>query len=209
MSFVYKFLKNIRAECTGKEENLPMEQQRTTLSSLFWAFVRIGALTFGGGYAMLPMLERECMEKHNWATKEELLDYFAIAQCTPGIIAINTATFIGAKFRGAIGAAAATLGVVFPSLVIILLIASILDQFAHYPAVAHAFGGIRVAVAVLVINSVLRLVRNNVKGTMGISLCVISFVLVAFLSLSPAIVVLAAAAVGLISAFVGGGRKKA
>lgn len=177
-----------------------MEQPRTKLSTLFWAFARVGAFTFGGGYAMLPMLERECTEAHPWATRDELVDYFAIAQCTPGIIAVNTATFVGAKQRGPIGAAAATLGVIAPSILIILAIAALLDQFSHLPAVAHAFGGIRVAVAVLIINSVARLYKSNVKGGLGIGLCVAAFLLIAFLSLSPVIVVIGAAAIGIVAA---------
>lgn len=179
-------------------------EKKTTLFSLYWAFVQIGALTFGGGYAMLPMLERECVDHHGWATKEELVDYYAISQCTPGIIAVNTATFIGSKYRGSLGAAAATLGVVTPSLVIILLIASILDQFAHYPAVIHAFAGVRVSVAVLIVNTVYRLFKSNVKGNIAVIIAVAAFLLVAILSLSPVLIVIAAAVVGIVA-----GRRQA
>ena len=93
------------------------------LWSMFFAFARIGGLTFGGGYAMLPMLQREVVEKRGWATEEELMDYYAIGQCTPGVIAVNTATFIGQKYRGDLGGIVCTLGVVFPSLIIISLLA--------------------------------------------------------------------------------------
>lgn len=181
-----------------------MENKNTTgYWTLFSAFFRIGLFTFGGGYAMLPMLERECVEKHGWTDREQIVDYFAIGQCTPGVIAVNTATFIGKSERGFAGAAAATLGVVTPSVLIILLIASLLTNFAHIPAVAHAFGGIRVAVAVLILNAVVKLYKSNVKGGMGLSLCLLAFALVAFFSLSPVYVVLGAALVGL-----GAGRKK-
>lgn len=101
--------------------------------TLFWTFCRIGGLTFGGGYAMLPMLEKEVVERHHWTTQDQLLDYFAIGQCTPGIIAVNTATFIGYNRRGVLGAIIATLGVVFPSFVIISLISAVLSNFAHMP----------------------------------------------------------------------------
>ncbi|MBP3925823.1 MAG: chromate transporter, partial [Clostridium sp.] len=111
---------------------------------LFLTFARIGGLTFGGGYAMLPMLQREVVEKRGWATEEELMDYYAIGQCTPGIIAVNTATFVGQSTAGTIGGIIATLGVVFPSLIIITLIAAFLQNFAQLPIVQNAFAGIRV-----------------------------------------------------------------
>ena len=150
----------------------------TKLSTLFLAFARIGALTFGGGYAMLPMLERECVDRYKWATREELLDYFAIGQCTPGVIAVNTATFVGSRIRGFLGAAVATAGVVAPSIVIIVIIAALLSNFAHIEAVQNAFAGIRVAVAALIVNAVIRIARQNIKNWLGIALCVFAFVIV-------------------------------
>ena len=111
---------------------------------LFLAFARVGVMTFGGGYAMIPILEREIVDKHGWATEEELMDYYAVGQCTPGIIAVNTATFIGYKLLGAPGGIVATLGVIFPSVVIITVIAGVLKTFAEVPAVKSAFAGIRV-----------------------------------------------------------------
>lgn len=167
------------------------------LFDLYRAFFTIGALTFGGGYAMLPMLERECVDKYGWTKREELLDYFAIGQCTPGVIAVNTATFVGSSERGVLGAAAATAGVVCPSLLIILVIALLLENFAHIPAVQHAFGGIRVAVAALIVNAVIKLISKNVKSPLAIALCVLAFIAIAFLSLSPVIVVLIAAIAGI------------
>ena len=110
---------------------------------LFMSFARIGAFTFGGGYAMLPMIQKEIVEKHKWATDEEVMDYFAVAQCTPGVIAVNSATFVGTKVKGVLGGAAATLGVIFPAIVIISVIAMVLQSFADIPAVQHAFNGIR------------------------------------------------------------------
>ncbi|MDD4074875.1 MAG: chromate transporter [Eubacteriales bacterium] len=172
------------------------DNKKTSLWELYAAFFRIGAFTFGGGYAMLPMLERECVEKHAWAKQEELLNYFAIGQCTPGVIAVNTATFVGCSQRGVLGAAIATLGVVTPSILIILAIASLLANFAHIPAVQHAFAGIRVAVAMLIFNAVVKLCKTSVKSVVDILLCVAAFVCVALFELSPVYVVLGAALVG-------------
>ena len=112
------------------------------LLTLFGIFSKIGVMTFGGGYAMLPILQREIVDNRHWATEEELMDYFAIGQCTPGVIAVNTATFIGQKRKGIIGGIVATLGVVFPSLVIISLLAGVIEAFSHIALVQHAFGGI-------------------------------------------------------------------
>ena len=131
---------------------------------LFLTFARIGGLTFGGGYAMLPILEKEVVEKRGWCSEEELTDYYAIGQCTPGVIAVNTATFVGSKLAGIPGGICATVGVVFPSLVIITVIAAFLRNFADNPYVIHAFAGLRVVVTVLVLNTVIKLLKSNVIG---------------------------------------------
>lgn len=131
---------------------------------LFLTFAKVGVCTFGGGYAMLPILQREVVEKKGWATEEELTDYFAIGQCTPGIIAVNTATFIGHKYKGIAGGILATLGVVFPSLIIITIIAAFLQNFASYPVVAHALAGINAAVVALIAVSVFKLGKTTLKG---------------------------------------------
>ena len=145
---------------------------------LFWTFAKIGVCTFGGGYAMLPILQRELVEKRNWTTEGELSDYFAIGQCTPGIIAVNTATFVGHKLRGAFGGVAATLGLVFPCLVIIMLIAAFLQNFAELPVVVHAFNGVRACVCALILSSVLKLRKSTVVDVPT----VIIFVVVAVLA---------------------------
>lgn len=142
---------------------------------LFLTFAQVGACTFGGGYAMLPILQREVVEKKGWCTGEELSDYFAIGQCTPGVIAVNTATFVGAKRKGTLGGVVATLGMVFPSVVIITLIAAFLTNFAHIEAVGHAFAGIRAAVVALIASSVLKLGKTTVKDLP--SVCVFAAVL--------------------------------
>ena len=143
---------------------------------LFWTFAKIGVCTFGGGYAMLPALQREVVEKRAWATEEELTDYFAIGQCTPGVIAVNTATFVGQKQKGAAGGVFATLGVVFPSIVIIMVIAAFLQNFAHLPAVVHAFNGVRACVCALILSSVLKLRKTTIvdKATLGIFLAALA-----------------------------------
>ena len=168
------------------------------LFDLFRAFFTIGALTFGGGYAMLPMLEREIVSKHKWATSEELLNYFAIGQCTPGVIAVNTATFVGYKVKGVIGGIVATLGVVTPSILIITVIALVLQNFMDILWVQHAFAGIRVAVCALITISVVKLFKSNVKQHWHIALAIIAFVVVALLKLSPVYVVVACAVLSFI-----------
>ena len=125
-----------------------MKEKLKQLFGLFGAFAVVGVTTFGGGYAMLPALQREVVEKRRWATEEEVMDWYAIGQCTPGVIAVNTATFVGQKQAGIWGGIFATLGVVFPSLVIIMIIAAFIQNFAHLPAVQNAFAGIRVCVCV-------------------------------------------------------------
>jgi len=167
------------------------------LIKLFWVFFRIGGLTFGGGYAMLPLLEAEVVDRYHWTTREQLLDYYAIGQCTPGIIAVNTATFVGYKQHGILGACFATLGVIFPSVVIITCIAAFLKNFSHITWVQHAFAGIRVAVVALIINTIVKMWRTGIKDAMGIALFIIVFVLSASLSLSPIWYVAAAALVGI------------
>ena len=165
---------------------------------LFFTFARIGGLTFGGGYAMLPMLQKEVVEKRGWATEEELMDYYALGQCTPGIIAVNTATFVGQNTAGNLGGIIATLGVVFPSLLIINLIAMCLQNFADLPVVQNAFAGIRVCVCVLVFNAVVKLWKKAVvdKKTLIIFLVVVigSFVF----DIAPTIFVILSALAGII-----------
>lgn len=164
---------------------------------LFLAFAKIGVMTFGGGYAMLPMLERELIDNRGWTTNEELMDYFAVAQCTPGVIAVNTATFIGYKLYGNLGGIAATLGVVFPSLVIITTIAGVLTNFADIPAVKHAFAGVRVCVCVLIFNAVVKLWKGAIKDKAALVLFVVIFLLSVFLDVSPVVYVIACAAAGI------------
>ena len=164
---------------------------------LFLIFARIGGLTFGGGYAMLPMLQQEMVEKRKWATEEELMDYYAIGQCTPGIIAVNTATFIGYKIKGIVGGIFATLGVVFPSLVIISIISAFIINFATLPVVINAFAGIRVCVCILVINAVVKLYKSAVVDKVTLLLFLAVGLLMLFTPISPIILVLVSGAAGI------------
>ena len=174
---------------------------------LFLTFAKIGAMTFGGGYAMLPILQREVVENKGWATEEELMDYFAIGQCTPGVIAVNTATFIGQKNKGNLGGIVATLGVVFPSLIIISLLASVIEAFSHLQWVQHAFGGIRVCVCVLILNAVMKLYKKAVVDTP--TLLIFGAVALGsyFLDLTPGICVVIAAMLGILLGRKGGEAK--
>lgn len=178
------------------------------LVQLFLAFAKIGAVTFGGGYAMLPILQRDIVGKHGWATEEELMDYFAIGQCTPGIIAVNTATFIGYKNKGIAGGIAATLGVIFPSIVIISIIAAFITNFADLPVVRHAFNGIRVCVCVLILNAVLKVSKGAIVDKWAAVIFGVVFCLSMFLNLPAALLVIGAGIAGyLIKQFISKGDK--
>ena len=168
------------------------------LWELFITFAKVGVMTFGGGYAMLPILQREVVENKGWATDEELTDYFAIGQCTPGIIAVNTATFIGQKQKGVIGGIFTTLGVVFPSVVIITLLAGVIQAFSHIVWVQHAFGGIRVCVCVLIFNAVLKLWKSAVKDKWALGIFAVVLAASLLLDLSPVVYVLFAAVAGIL-----------
>ena len=143
---------------------------------LFLTFAKVGVCTFGGGYAMLPILQREVVEKKHWVTDEAITDYYALGQCTPGIIAVNTSVFIGHQLRKIPGGIVAALGVVFPSFVVITIIATFLANFSDYPAVQHALAGINAVVVALILSSVLKLGKTTLKNAP--SLCVFLGVLV-------------------------------
>lgn len=164
---------------------------------LFFTFARIGAFTFGGGYAMLPMLQAEVVNKKHWATEDDLLDYFAVGQCTPGVIAVNTASFIGYYKKGIPGCICATAGVVAPSIVIILVIATLLTNFATLPLVQHALAGIRIAVCVLILQAVIKLFKAGVKDRVGILVFGIALILAVFDVVPTVVVVILAAVTGI------------
>jgi len=168
------------------------------LLSMFLTFAKVGVMTFGGGYAMLPILQREVVENKGWVSDEELTDYFAIGQCTPGVIAVNTATFIGQKKRGVIGGIVATLGVVFPSVMIITLLAGVIDAFSHLVWVQHAFAGVRVCVCVLIFNAVVKLWKSAVKDVWALGIFLVVLAGAVLLDLSPVVFVLFAAVAGIV-----------
>ncbi len=177
------------------------------IGQLLLTFAKVGVMTFGGGMAMLPILQREVVETRGWATEEELTDYFAIGQCTPGIIAVNTATFVGHKQGGLFGAVAATFGIVLPSLVIIMILAGIIGEFSHVAAVQHAFAGIRVCVCVLIFNAVLKLWKNAVKDYKAVLLFVAVLALSLLTDITPVVPVVASAVAGILIKAVGGAKK--
>lgn len=169
------------------------------LLTLYGLFFKIGAMTFGGGYAMLPMLERELVTNRKFVTMEEIMNYFAVGQCTPGIIAVNTATFIGYKRKGILGGIFATLGVITPSIIIISLLASVLSFFAGNQIIDHAFAGISVAVCALILQAILKLSKSGIKDIFTGVVALISFILIFFVDfISPIMVIIAAAVAGVI-----------
>ena len=178
-----------------------------SLLKLYWIFAQMGAVCFGGGYAMLSLVQRVIVEEHGWATEEELMDYYAIGQCTPGIIAINVSTFIGHKLRGLPGAIAASLGFISPSVLLITVIAAFLESFASNVYVAHALGGIRVCVCVLIFNSVLSLGKKAVKSPVSWVIFLVTAFLSFFTQVPTVAIVLGAGLVGALL-YAKGGMKK-
>ena len=166
------------------------------LFNLFLVFARIGGFTFGGGYAMLPMIQKEIVENKKWATEEEIMNYYAVGQCTPGVIAVNVSTFVGMKRKGVIGAIFSTLGMITPSLIIITIIAAVLTNFASYPAVIHAFSGIRVAVLAMMPKTIITLIKKGVKDVLTLVIFV-AVALTVFFPVSPVIIVFVAALCGI------------
>lgn len=169
-----------------------------TLIQLFLIFARIGGFTFGGGYAMLPMLQKELVENKKWTTNEELIDYYAIGQCTPGIIAVNVATFVGYKNKGIRGAVAATLGVITPSIIIVAVIAAFISGFQDYQVVQWAFSGIRAAVVALILNAMWKIAKKSLVDIFAVLIFIIVAVLSYFTDLSPVIFVISAGLCGLV-----------
>lgn len=177
-----------------------------TLLELYLTFFKMGLFTFGGGYAMLPLLEREVVDKKGWASHEEILDYYAIGQSTPGIIAINTSTFCGYKVCGNIGGIVASLGFISPSIIIISIIAKFLQSFSHLAIIQHAFAGIRVAVCALVFYSVLKMIKKDANTGLKFMVFIFTFVAIGFLSISPIVVVIT---VGVFGILLGRGKNNA
>jgi chromate transporter len=164
---------------------------------LIGAFVRIGLLTFGGGYAMLPILDREIIKKKGWVTMDEVMNYYTIAQITPGVIGINTATFVGRRVKGNMGGVLATLAFVLPGTLLMSLVAFCLRNFADYPVVKHAFAGIRVAVCALILDTVGKLIKGVFKDVWAVVILLAVFMLAVIYNPSPAFLIVPAGFLGL------------
>lgn len=176
--------------------------------SLFWTFFKIGAFTFGGGYAMIPLIQREVVENHKWLDDEDIMSVIAISESTPGPIAINMATFVGYRTAGVLGSTMATLGVVLPSFVIILLVSGILREFYDLPVVRYAFYGIRAGVLALIFKALWTLYKKCPHNILSYILMAAAFVAVAFFKVSALVVIIGCAACGLISSLLLARRDK-
>lgn len=176
--------------------------------SLFWTFFKIGAFTFGGGYAMIPLIQREIVENHKWLDDEDIMSVIAISESTPGPIAINMATFVGYRTAGVLGSTMATLGVVLPSFVIILLVSGILREFYDLPVVRYAFYGIRAGVLALIFKALWTLYKKCPHNILSYILMAAAFVAVAFFKVSALVVIIGCAACGLISSLLLARRDK-
>ncbi len=168
------------------------------LLQLYWSFFKIGGLTFGGGLSMLPMLERELVQKRKWVTEEEILDCYAIGQCTPGIIAVNTATFVGYKKEKILGGIFATLGMISPSIIVISLVAAFFEMFLSNKWFAHALMGVRSVVCAMLINTVINLGKKSLKSVYSWIICIVILALGFFTKIPTVVLVLMAATVGII-----------
>ncbi|MGE4213224.1 MAG: chromate transporter [Anaerotignaceae bacterium] len=178
------------------------------LFDLYFTFARIGVCTFGGGLTMLPILQAEVVDKKKWVAEDELLNYYAIGQCTPGVIAVNTATFIGYKKKGISGGIIATLGLVTPSLIIISIIATFLTTFADMAVVQNAFAAVRVAVAAMVLSTVIKMWKSTVKDKLSIAVGISASIASLFLKVSPIIIVIIGGGIGILLPAIKGAKGK-
>jgi chromate transporter len=163
---------------------------------LLWSFIVIGATTFGGGYAIVPVLEREIIKKRGWLTMDEVLDFYTIAQITPGVIAVNIATFVGCRRKGAIGGVIATAGLILPGVSLMLVVSIFVKHFAEYPIVQHALAGIRLGVCALILDTTIKLFKGFFRDYKAIIVCIIAFVLSAVFSVSPVLIITGAGIAG-------------
>lgn len=168
------------------------------LLELYITFFKIGAFTFGGGYAMLPLLQRELVDKKGWISEDEMLDYYAIGQTTPGIIAVNTSTFCGYKKGGNVGGIVASLGFISPSIIIIVIIANFLEAFSHLSIINHAFAGVRIAVSALVLNTVINMVKKTCDKKYKYLIFFLTFIGIGVFSISPILIVISVGILGIL-----------
>jgi chromate transporter len=166
-------------------------------AEIFLTFIKLGCITFGGGYAMVPVVEKELVNKKGWVTMDEVMDYYTIAQITPGIIAVNLSTFVGYKQKGPLGGVLATIGLILPGVSAAALIALFVRNFVHIPAVQHAFTGIRIAVGALILDTVIKMVKGILKDIKALVLYAAAFALSALWGITPALIILGAGLAGL------------
>ena len=178
------------------------------LWEIFFSFFKMSSVTFGGGYAMLPILQREIVVKKKWMTEEKIIDYYAISQGLPGIIAVNVAVFIGKERKGVLGGIAGALGIVGPCLFIITFIAAFLSNFQNNPIVKNAFSGIAVSVSALILNSVISLWKKGIVDRIGLIVFAVVFIGILLTGLSPIVLIVASAIFGIISKKIAGGVKE-
>lgn len=179
-----------------EEEKQPQKKLLPTLLELFFAFFRTGIFTFGGGLAMMPMLQKELIEKKHWLTEEDLIDYYAIGQSTPGIIAVNVATFVGYRQAGIIGAIVATLGIISPSIIIITILAGTINSISEYPRVQAALKGINVAVAALLTTVIIKFAKKTIKNVWNVLYMLGAFVCIFFFKVPSFIIIIVAITLG-------------
>jgi chromate transporter len=179
-----------------EEEKQPQKKLLPTLIELFFAFFRTGIFTFGGGLAMMPMLQKELIEKKHWLTEEDLIDYYAIGQSTPGIIAVNVATFVGFRQAGILGAIVATLGIISPSIIIITILAGTINSISEYPRVQAALKGINVAVAALLTTVIIKFAKKTIKNVWNVLYMLGAFLCIFWLKVPSFIVIITAIILG-------------
>ena len=185
-----------------------MKEKIKRILTLLGTFLKIGAFTFGGGYAMIPLIQKEVVEKHKWMTDDDILEIVAIAESTPGPIAINAATFVGYRTAGFFGAFCATVGVVLPSFVIISVISMLLSEYQELRAVRYAFFGIRAGVLGLIVKALISMYKKSSKEAVSYAIMIAGFILVAFLKVNVLLVIIGSAVLGLISSIIASRRSK-
>ena len=183
------------------------KNKRYVLRKLFFASLYLSTFTFGGGYAMVPLIQRETVEKKKWINDDDILEIVAIAESTPGPIAVNSATFVGYKTAGVLGAAAATIGVVLPSFTIIYFISFVIDKFENNTAVKYAFSGIRAGVLALIIKALWTMSKKSAKNIISFIITAFAFIFAA-LNINVIYIILACAVTGIVSSLIMSGREK-
>lgn len=184
-----------------------MKEKLKKVFQLFITFIKIGAFTFGGGYAMVPLIQRETVEKKKWINDDDILEIVAIAESTPGPIAVNSATFVGYKTAGVLGAAAATIGLVLPSFTIIYFISFVIDKFENNTAVKYAFSGIRAGVLALIIKALWTISKKNAQNIISFIITAFAFIFAA-LNINMIYIIFACAVTGIVSSLIMSGREK-